>query len=128
MKDTPYIQTLMTKLPHSVGASAKISKASELMKTHKCSHLPVLDGGTIVGLISKHDIEKVEKLKDYGNIAVSEIMTDEPVVVEPNTSVGKTIKMMLDKKINSVIVHGTADQSWGIFTSTDALKYLVDIL
>lgn len=121
------VKKLMTPLPHAVGAQVSVKKAYEMMDKYECRHLPVLDDHELVGVVSMHDLKTVQK---FGNqeLSVFDVMSDEPVVVEPTDLVGKVIETMLDKKINSVVVHGKADEPWGIFTSTDAMKHLMRLM
>ena len=118
------VREYMTLMPHTVGHDINVGKAKEMMKQYSCHHLPVLDGGTLVGIISDRDIRTVEKLKNSDEIAVEDIMSDEPVTIPATEDVYQVAMLMHQKKIGSVIISASESSPWGIFTATDALAYL----
>ncbi len=117
------INEFMTQMPHTIGHDITVDKAVNMMKEFSCHHLPVLDGGHLVGIISDRDIQVATKLGSLDEVKVEDIMTDEPIVVQPTDDVFQVAMTMHEKKVGSVIVSATAGESWGIFTSTDALAY-----
>lgn len=50
------IENVMTKNPFVVDINSTFKEAKEIIKTHKIRHLPVIDNGKIVGLISVRNI------------------------------------------------------------------------
>ena len=120
------VSEYMTRMPHTIGEGLPTVKAKEMMSQYSCHHLPVLSGGHLVGILSDRDIRVAEKANQQGDITVSQIMTDEPVVVEPTEDVFQVAMLMHQKKIGSVIVSATEESPWGIFTATDALRFLTN--
>lgn len=120
------ITEFMTPMPHTVGHDITLEKAKKMMQEHHCHHLPVLDGGILVGILSSTDLDTVAKLKDWQDIKVEEVMTEEPMVIAPSEDVFQATMLMQQKKIGSLIISATNDSPWGIFTATDALTYLKD--
>lgn len=114
-----------TSVPHTIGQNLPISKAKEMMSQFSCHHLPVLDGGHLVGILSDRDIRMAEKLGD-STTPIADVMTPEPVIVPPTEDVFQVAMLMHQKKIGSVIVSATDETPWGIFTATDALSYLTE--
>lgn len=51
-------ECLMQSDVQSVNADAPLSEIASIMGDQRIHHLPVLDGGLVVGLISKHDVIK----------------------------------------------------------------------
>lgn len=90
-------------------------------------HLPVLDGETIVGMVTERDIRMMEGSgRTTLDIRVGEAMTPEPYVVDVDTPVAKVCRTMAERKLGSVIVaDGTAVV--GIFCTTDALRALAEV-
>ena len=117
------VEKFMTHMPHTIGHDITIDKARAMMGEFSCHHLPVLDAGKLVGVISDRDLRTVEKLPKSGEVKVEDIMTDEPVVVEPSQDIFQVAMLMHQKKIGSVIVSASDSTAWGIFTATDALAY-----
>ena len=119
------VNEIMTPMPHTIGHDIPVAKARAMMSEYKCHHLPVLDGGKLVGVISDRDIKMVEQIPKGDEVPVEDLMTDEPFVVAPTQTVAQTVQGMLERNINSAIVSATAESPWGIFTSTNALEYFV---
>ena len=58
----PNVRSYMTPAPHTIGRGQSLTVARPLMHEHGIRHLPVLDGGTLVGLLSERDVFLVESL------------------------------------------------------------------
>lgn len=118
------VRQYMTTMPHTIGSDISISTAVKMMREYKCHHLPVLDGGHLVGVISDKDLKMASGIRGSDETKVQDIMTDEPVVVEGQMDVFQVAMLMHQKKIGSVIVAADKTHPWGIFTATDALAFL----
>lgn len=101
--------------------------AINLMMKHNIRHLPVVDGQRVVGIISDRDTRIVNGISNSTQIKVADLMQDAPYHVEKNTPLLEVVFHLSDEKIGSAIVtdNGRLD---GIFTTTDALNALVDML
>lgn len=120
------VSEFMTAMPHSIGEDIELTKAKEMMDQYSCHHLPVLKGGHLVGIISDRDVRAAENANPDGEMTIGQIMSDEPVVVQPEQDVYQVAILMHQKKIGSVIVSATDKSPWGIFTATDALRYFTE--
>lgn len=56
MKSIPAVQKYMTHVPKSIGYDQTLEQAREVMHTLRLRHLPVLQGGKLVGILSDRDI------------------------------------------------------------------------
>ncbi len=122
------ISHYMTELPHTIGKDASIRKARELMVEFSYHHLPVLNGGQVVGVITERDLRVAESLRKDEDTSVQEVMNDEPLFVERNTPIKEVLQTMLKKGYSSVLVRGTKDKAWGVFTTTDAIRLLIALI
>src|ERR1051325_540621 len=79
----PTMSRYMTRQPWTVRKDAKMSQAHELMRAHRIRHLPVLEGGKLVGIVSDRDLHLIETLPDSGpdEVTVEEAMTEEGYAV-----------------------------------------------
>ncbi|MXS84563.1 CBS domain-containing protein [Nitrosomonas sp. HPC101] len=122
------VRDLMTPMPQTIGFDISVEKALEMMQEYACHHLPVLNGGKLVGVLSDRDLSMARH--DSSNAKtehlVGDLMSDEPIVIEPSAEINTAIRIMLNNKINSLIVKAEANQPWGILTSTDLLRYVVE--
>lgn len=122
------VRDLMTPMPQTIGYDISVAKALEMMKEYACHHLPVLDGGKLVGVLSDRDLSMIRHDADSvkAEHLVKDLMSDSPIVIEPSAKINAAIQTMLDNKINSLIVRAEENQPWGILTSTDLLRYVVE--
>ncbi|MCC6917340.1 CBS domain-containing protein [Nitrosomonas sp.] len=122
------VRDLMTPMPQTIGFDISVEKALVMMEKCTCHHLPVLEGGKLVGVLSDRDLSMARYSSDNikAEHLVKDMMTDTPVVIDPSAEISTAIQTMLDNKINSLIVRAEGNQPWGILTSTDLLRYVMD--
>jgi acetoin utilization protein AcuB len=120
-KLVPSIQKYMTTCPHTIGRDQPMAAAHRLMREYRIRHLPVLDAGRIVGVVSDRDLSFIETLLDVDprKVMVEEAMSAEPYVVAPDSALDDVVSTMAARKYGSAIVaeHGKVV---GIFTTVDA--------
>jgi len=123
------ISDYMSGSPHTIGASQPVKSASELMHEHGIRHLPVLEGGQLVGVISDRDVKIVESFPDVSveETPISEAVGLEAYTVAPDTPLIDVARHMADHKIGSAVVM-EGNKVVGIFTTVDACRALVDAL
>ncbi len=123
------IRRFMTPSPHTVSAGHTLADAHHAMRERGIRHLPVLEDGRLVGVVSQRDLYLLETLRgvDVSRERVEEAMSDAPYVVPPDASLLEVADAMARSKHGSALV---VEQSVviGIFTSTDALRALVALL
>jgi len=120
---------LMTGDPHCIQSDQSLREAHRLMRACNVRHLPVLEGDLLVGMVSERDLYLLETLRsvDPGKEPVSEAMTDRPYSVGPGAEVRDVVQEMRQRKYGSAIVL-EGGRVTGIFTRTDALRALEDLL
>jgi len=123
------IDHFMTPYPHSIGRDQPLSAAHQLMRSLRVRHLPVLDGGRLVGILSQRDLFFVETLRDVdpAKVRVDEAMSTDVYVVAPEKPLGEVASVMVEHKYGCAVV-ARGQQIQGIFTTTDALRVLVGIV
>jgi acetoin utilization protein AcuB len=100
-----------------------------MMRNHQIRHLPVMSGGQVTGVLSDRDVKLALSINgvDPENTKVEEIASSEVFLVKPDSKLDEVARTMSEKKIGSVLVidhHHLV----GIFTTTDALKALDELL
>jgi acetoin utilization protein AcuB len=123
------ISEFMTPSPHSIGAEQSLDTAHRMMRSHAIRHLPVLEAGKLVGLLSQRDLYLIEALDklDTTNVRVDEAMSQDTYVVGPTAPLEEVARVMADKKIGCAVVIDHA-KIVGVFTTIDALRALADLL
>jgi acetoin utilization protein AcuB len=129
MKAVPSISKYMTTLPHTIGADQSLGKATKMMSELQVRHLPVLSGGTLVGILSDRDIKLVETFKDVDpeTVKVEEAYSPDPYIASPASSLADVCERMARKKYGCALVVDN-HKLVGIFTWIDALNALNELL
>jgi len=125
----PVIADFMTPAPHVVSPDAPLPQAQALMLEHGFHHVPVMRGDELVGILSDRDIALVQCVSRRGadEFFVADVVMRNPYVVAPDAPLTKVAREMVDRRIGSaVVVDGK--RVAGVFTVTDALEALVEVL
>lgn len=128
----------MTPEPLTVDEDESMGDALVVMRRQQIRHLPVVNGNTLVGIVTDRDLRRAspsllsgiaeEKYKEIlESTPISRIMTREPFTVRLDTNLKDAVRLMVDKKISSLpVVNGS--ELVGIFTEVDALRVLLEVL
>ncbi len=129
MKAIPTIQKYMTYVPKSIGFDQSIAQAREFMKKLHIRHLPVLNGGQLVGILTDRDVNLVLQFKDVdpNTMTVEEAYTPDPYFTEPTAKLDAVVSEMAEKKYGCALVVDN-HKLVGIFTEIDAYRALSDLL
>jgi acetoin utilization protein AcuB len=121
------IRQYMTPAPHSIGRDQPLSLAQERMRNEGIRHLPVLQGGKLVGILSQRDALLIETLRDVdpAKTTVEDAMSTDVYVVSPDTPLRDVARDMAERKYGCAVVAQGAHLV-GIFTTVDALRALVE--
>jgi len=129
VRQFPSVRQYMTDSPHTVGPTRSLAVARRLMLDQGIRHLPVLDGGNIIGLLSERDLLLVESLPGVNptDVRVEEAMVQNVFTVEPDAPVGEVVETMIDRKLGCAVVT-QGQRVLGVFTTIDALRALHELL
>ena len=128
MKQIPQIQKYMTPMPHTIGREIPIKTAHSMMKDHRFRHLPVQHEGRLVGIITDRDIKLASSLRDSEEWTVDDVMTPDPYTISPEASLDQVVFEMAEHKYGCAIVQQKNGKVVGIFTATDGLRVLGELL
>jgi acetoin utilization protein AcuB len=119
------IAEVMTPAPHTIGRDQRLARAHDVMREYDLRHLPVLEGGKLVGVLSQRDLYFVEAIAgtDREMDSVAEAMQGELYVVAPGDLVADVAGTMAQHKYGCAVVVDRGHLV-GIFTTTDALALL----
>jgi acetoin utilization protein AcuB len=123
------VSEAMTPGAHCIGADQVIALAASHMAEWHIRHLPVLEAGQLVGVLSERDIALLRSVvpDQADQMSVEEAMTAVPYCVAPDAPLAEVAHHMALRKLGSAIV---VDQGKiaGVFTTTDALELLATML
>lgn len=128
-KAIPRIARYMSTTPHTIGREQTLATAHKLMREHRVRHLPVLDGGKLVGVVSDRDLALIETLRDVDatKVTVEDAMTQSPYTVSPDAGLDEVVATMAEHRYGSAIVMDNGEVV-GVFTTVDALTALAELL
>lgn len=113
---------IMTAQPVTIGRKELLTTADHMMRTHRIHHLPVLEHGDLVGLVSQRDLVLVESLRGVDTSGVvEEAMSTDVYAVAPDVPIATVAKHMARNRYGSAVVMERG-RVIGIFTVTDALR------
>lgn len=128
-KSIPTIQRYMTADPITIEPGATLERASSLMKSHSVRHLPVLDEGRLVGIVTERDLALTERLNgvDPHSERVSSAMTNSVLTVSPDSPLDQVALEMAADKCGSVVVVQN-QKVVGVVTTVDICRALGELL
>jgi len=122
------IEDEMTEYPTIASSKMPVTEAIELMKKHDIRHLPVIEKGIVIGIISDRDLRQAELLSDAMTMVVSDVMTAYPYCVQVGTPLSEVAYEMAKHKYGCVVILNRISRVVGIFTTTDGMRVLSEIL
>ncbi len=131
------VRTWMSKDPITVSPSASMKEATDVMREHEIRHLPVVDNGRLVGMVTLSDLRRsapspattfsigeINYLVDQ--IRVADIMTADPISVTPDTTVEDAALIGSKHRFGSLPVVEDG-RLVGIITSADLFDILMRV-
>ncbi|ACX52410.1 CBS domain containing protein [Ammonifex degensii KC4] len=113
---------IMTSPVKTVTPETSVAEAGQIMLRYGHSGLPVVEGGRLVGIISRRDVEKA-KLSGLEHAPVKGYMSRQVVTVSPQVPVREAQALLVQHDIGRLpVVEG--DRLVGIVSRTDILKTL----
>jgi acetoin utilization protein AcuB len=125
----PTVDQFMTKSPYTIGHEQTLAAAHRKMREHSIRHLPVLNAGRLVGIVSQRDLHFIETLNDVDaeEVQVSEAMSEGAYTIGPRATVRKVAAEMAEQKYGCAVVM-EKEHVVGVFTTVDALRALSSLL
>ena len=128
------VREIMSTNIEVVDRNDNLRTVEERMASKQLRHLPVLEQGEVVGLVTQRDLFKAAQSSAMGygekaqqaylqSVRVKEIMTYPVVTITPDTSVAAAADMMITKGIGCLPVVEN-QKLIGMVTKTDLLRCL----
>jgi len=123
----PTVKDVMTPFPHFIDVASGVDEARQVLATRGIRHLPVKDGGELVGLVTDRDLEVAIVAGEGRAIALSELCVKELYVVELHTPVDAVVDAMSRNKVGCALVVRDGKLA-GIVTTSDVCRLYVELL
>jgi acetoin utilization protein AcuB len=131
---------LMTMHPVTVTTKATIAEALALMRDLDIRHVPVVENGALVGMLSDRDLAYLDvggslteagatRLRRELSTPVVKAMSSDVIYVEPETDVSEIVALLLEHKIGAIpVVEPDTRAVVGIVSYIDVLRAVQDAL
>ena len=120
---------VMTPDPETLSPEATLSEVWELMRERRIRHVPVIEDGVLVGMLSDRDVlfAAAEGRVDRRG-SVVRVMTSDVLAVEPDTELSEVIAIMLEGQVGAVpVVRAGTREVVGIVSYVDVLRAAQDL-
>jgi acetoin utilization protein AcuB len=119
----------MSEAPVTITGQLSVVDAQERMHQHGIRHLPVFDGGHLVGLVSQRDLATISSLENVNpkTLSVRDAMSTQPYTCGPETPVAEVVEVMRSKKLGAAVVMEGGELK-GMFTVIDALGIMAELM
>ena len=116
MKAIPPIKSVMTPFPHWIDIDEPLVRAREMMTRQSLRHLAVMEGGKLVSVLGKHDLERPgrkDRVRDVCRKGVYVVGLSEPL--------DRVLLQMGEEHLDCALVVKDGKLA-GIFTVTDLCR------
>lgn len=131
--DARRVEELMESEVVTLEASDRLDLADDVMRLGHVRHIPVLDEGRVVGIVTHRDLLAASLSKtlsfDPGqrrtflrSIDVGEVMTRDVATVAPGATLDEAAKLLLGRRIGCLPVVKPDGTLVGLVTETDLLR------
>ncbi|GAA4278898.1 CBS domain-containing protein [Aquimarina mytili] len=136
MKKRTPVSKIMTSDVITLNQTNGLETAEMLFKQNKIRHIPVVNGNTIIGMLSYTDLLRIsfadavnESEQDidtvvYGMFTIEQVMAKNLVSVTSSTTIKEVAEILSKKEFHALPVVDDGKLK-GIVTTTDLINYLL---
>ena len=123
------VSEIMSPEPYAANVANSISRVLEMLAEADVRHLPILENGALVGIVSDRDLRGVKATRATLAQPISTVMSSDVVSVQPDSDVADVIDLMIEHRIGAVpVVELNGAKLVGIVSYVDALRAARDLL
>jgi CBS domain-containing protein len=123
------INRIMTTNPTTVGPDDSVASAKQILESQGIHHLPVVEDGILVGILSSSDLLKVHILRERAEalaaIKVRQIMEADPVTLDVFADLVDVATKLAEGGFHALPVVESDNVLVGIVTSTDLINHVL---
>lgn len=128
------VRTWMTRNLVTLAPEASVAEALTLCRERRIRHIPIVEEGRLVGIVSDRDLRDAspalgdaERASALQEIRLGDVMTREVSTAVPQDPIENAAQEMYELKIGSLPVVAEEDEEklLGIVTSSDVMRALV---
>lgn len=128
----------MTPSPMTAEATSSIGTVMRKLFEIDVRHLPIVDDGELVGIVSDRDLrevvsrllsEGVTDLRQMLNAPIADLMSADVLSVDPETELAEAADVMIEQRIGALpVVSPSTNKLVGIISYVDILRAVRDEL
>lgn len=126
------VSEIMTSDPVAIDVRQELREAMLAMADLDVRHLPVIEDGQLVGILSDRDLAPLRQRAADASARLPElaaIMSADVVSVNPESEVSEVIELMLEQSIGAVpVVSADSLELVGIVSYVDVLRSHAELL
>lgn len=126
------VRDSMTRDVVTLGPEASAAEAWSLCREHNIRHVPVVQEGRLVGLVSDRDLRDVRGGEGRESetprwVSLGDMMTRRLATIHPLDTIEHAAREIYDRKIGCLPVVAD-DELVGIITSSDMMRTLIELV
>jgi len=106
MAATTAVKDVMTPGPAAIASDAMVVEAARRMLSDDVGSLPVVDGETLVGMVTDRDLvlHVIAKDLDPHKVPIADVCSEDPVIAEPEESLDDALQRMASEQVRRLPV------------------------
>lgn len=122
-----HVKKRMVRKLITIPPQTNILNALKVMRDNSIRHLPVVDGGNLVGFVTEGDLRQASLLSMVDKVSIEDVMIKNPVTIAPDASIEEAAKLIYSHKIGGLpVVRGK--KLVGIITIVDILQAFIQLM
>ena len=128
------VREVMMASPVTLKPDDTLDLANDVISLGRIRHIPVVEEGTLVGLLSERDLMGAAASRIFGlkqknksallkSVLIKDVMKKHLVTVKPQTPIKEAARLMAEKKVGCLPVLSDGNLV-GLVTTTDILRYV----
>jgi CBS domain-containing protein len=131
------VREIMMGSPVTLKPDDTLDLANDVISLGRIRHIPVVEDGKLVGLLSERDLIGAAATQIFGlkqksksallkSVLIKDVMKKRVITVKPETPIKEAAHLLADKKIGCVPVLSEGSLV-GLVTTTDILRYVENL-
>ncbi|MGC6470984.1 MAG: CBS domain-containing protein [Flavobacteriales bacterium] len=136
MKKRTPVSKIMTTDIVTVNTTQTLSEVDKILTENNIRHIPVVSGKTVIGMLSKIDLQKISFVNTvdgdelttviYDELSIEQVMTKNLIVIQKDNTIYDVADILATSEFHSLPVLD-GEELVGIVTTTDLIRYLMDL-